>query len=263
MQTLIIIAGSFAAAAIVGVILYGRRQWRLEAQAEIVNYAKLLDRTELGENQKAWVLHSYIPKLLRYRRLGEHSGRRFKFRAKSSILLTLLGSITTIATATVLQTYWLYGLAVAGVLGPLAILSKAFDGIEGNKRRWVDYFMISSQMEDSLQELLTETPHIEINQQYAQFAAECDLIRSMETTLFEQRANESEMASLTALADAQQQLKNSREEYRANASKSNYVPVVEAETKTIPGTGITVKEFIDRSMAGDEDSDQILATGAW
>jgi hypothetical protein len=175
----------------------------------------------LASIQQTWIMSIYIPRLVECRHLSRRSNRRFYLLSKSAIVSPYLAGGVAIATTTVLQSGWLWGVLIGAILTGIGKLAKAFDAIERNGSSWEDHAEIADLLEDSLTELLTEAADQPIGPRWLQFRTEYEAILARERELLSMRAKAAQQAVLSEATAAQStlaQIKQNRRLQRQGAS---------------------------------------------
>jgi hypothetical protein len=201
----------------------------------------------LAKTQQAWISEMFLPRMAEYRRLSRSANRQFNWLSKSSVVSPYVAAGVGMATMTVMQSYWLWGAFIGSILGGIGLLAKAFNAIDTNALRWVDYDELANLMEESLTQLLTDDASESIAVRWKQFRQEYEVIGRRAQELLTARNQAAQLAANVEASAAQVQLRDLKQARREpQASRLPQVAEVVENTQVRSVDGDHFQGFSDR-----------------
>ena len=193
-----------------------RRRERVEKR-----YRTMIEFSDFSEKQKYWLMNAVAPKLVAYQMVGSSSGLRFYALNEVAILILGLNIAIPALTAAFWPSQAMHGLAMIALSSGIGVVLTAWDKLEQNSARWQDYHDVAGQIEDALNELLTDTPNIPICEQYNQFVVEYHKIMELDRELQRKRVSKAQEAASESAESIKQGIQESRQQYRSKYENGN------------------------------------------
>jgi hypothetical protein len=191
---------------------------RRELLAVITNYRQQLTALGLSDSNARFINSSFFPALEHSIRQSQRYRSAFSLGAVLNIWLSFLATSIVVLTSGILSGWAVWGLAIIGLLSAGQTGWILLNSFTQPGQRYRDSTALRYQLEECINELLSLTPEIPLEDQFIQFCDEFKQIRSMAHAADIKWIDNAQRASKSIIDETSEQLRQSRTEYRSKYS---------------------------------------------
>jgi hypothetical protein len=207
--------------AVIGCAIAATMAWRSDVSrqrellAVVSSYKQQLAALGLSDSNTRFIDSSFFPALENSIKQAQRYRSAFSLGAVLNIWLSFLATSIVVLTSGILSGWAVWGLAIIGLLSAGQTGWILLNSFTQPGQRYRDSAALRYQLEECINELISLTPEIPLEDQFIQFCDEFKQVRSMAHAADIKWIDNAQRASKSIIDETSEQLKRSRSEYRS------------------------------------------------